>query len=234
MTANQLHAWNVSLEEARKIQAALANQVIRHDDFGDIRTVAGVDIGLRQDTAKAAVVVLSFPELEPLEQVLVETPLAFPYIPGLLSFRETPPILAAFEKVQTTPDLIMTDGQGLAHPRLFGIAFHLGLLLDVPAIGCAKSRLYGRHQMPAEEAGSCEWLYDNDDSVIGAALRTRTKVKHVYISIGHRISLESAVETTLKCGRGYRLPEPTRLAHKVAAGETVVTRNTSDKQLALF
>lgn len=240
MKAKQIHEWDVNPKQAREIQEQLHERVSMRDEFDTIETVAGVDIGLKQDIAKAAVVILSYPDMQPLEQVLVEEPLNFPYIPGLLSFRETPSILSAFEKVEREPDLVLTDGQGLAHPRRFGIACHLGVLLDLPAIGCAKSRLYGRHEMPEEEAGSHEWLYDKGGDILGAALRTRNKVKHIYVSIGHKISLDSALEVVLTCCRGYRLPEPTRLAHKVAAGAVVVEKSESGEesepgdQLSLF
>ncbi len=237
MRAKKLHPWRVTRQEAMEIQRQLRQQVIMEDDFGEIRTVAGVDIGIKRDGksgehAKAAVVVLSYPELTPIDQSYIEQPLEFPYIPGLLSFRESPPIIAAFEKLNVEPDLIFADGQGIAHPRGFGIASHLGLLLDKPTIGCAKSRLYGRHREPNMEAGSIEYLYDKGD-VIGAAVRTRANVKYVYISIGHKISLKSAIEYTLNCCKNYRLPQTTRLAHQVAGGAVLIGKN-DEKQLSLF
>ena len=256
MRVKQLHPWRVTPGEARKIQQQLRQQVIMADAFDEIRTVAGVDIGIKRDRekkeheltksrreseiAKAAVVILSNPELELIDQVRVEQPIELPYIPGLLSFRESPSIIAAFEKLSTEPDLIIADGQGIAHPRRFGIASHLGLILDKPTIGCAKSRLYGRHSQPGIEAGSYAYLYDKDD-IIGAAVRTRKNVNFVYISVGHKISLQSAIHYTLKCCRNYRLPQPTRLAHQVAGGMNLMklgkvkaVKKGSPQQLSLF
>ena len=154
MQYRRLHPWNVTPEEARGIQNSLRELVIRTDEFGAIRTVAGMDLGFAKNLARASVVVLSFPELELIDGVTVESAVQFPYIPGLLSFRETPPLLKAFDRLKTEPDLIIADGQGLAHPRRLGIACHLGLILDKPAIGCAKSRLAGKHDEPDREKGS--------------------------------------------------------------------------------
>lgn len=239
MLAKKLHPWQVTRQEAMEIQGHLRSQVIMADDFGEIRTVAGVDIGIKRggesgEYAKAAVVVLSYPELETIDQSYLEQPLKFPYIPGLLSFRESPSIISAFENLNVEPDLIFADGQGIAHPRGFGIASHLGLLLDKPTIGCAKSRLYGRHKEPNMAAGSIEYLYDKGE-IIGATVRTRANVKYVYISIGHKISLKSAVEYTLNCCQNFRLPQPTRLAHQVAGGAILISRNEREgEQLTLF
>ena len=216
MHYHSLHAWDVTPPEARRIQNELRNKIIRTDRHGTIDTVAGVDIGLRKDMALASVVVLSFPELQVVERVVVESPLRFPYIPGLLSFREIPPLLEAFSQLQTEPALVMVDGHGIAHPRRFGIAAHLGLLLDKPAMGCAKSRLCGKAAEPNTERGAYEYLYDADE-VIGAVVRTRANVRPVYVSIGHRIALDSAITFCLTCGSGYRLPEPTRQAHNAAS-----------------
>ena len=216
MKYHALHSWDVAPEEAREIQNRLRAQVVRTDRFGTINTVAGVDIGLKENTARASVVVLNFPELQVVDSVVAESPVRFPYIPGLLSFREIPPLLIAFSQLQTEPDLVIVDGQGIAHPRRFGLASHLGLILDKPTIGCAKSRLWGRYEEPDLEQGAYTYLTDKDE-VIGAAVRTRTNVRVVYVSIGHRISLDSARTWTLGCCQGYRLPlslihisEPTR------------------------
>ncbi|MFQ6042074.1 MAG: deoxyribonuclease V [Candidatus Poribacteria bacterium] len=245
MRVKQLHPWRVTPAEARKIQQQLRQRVIMEDVFDEIHTVAGVDIGIKKDKekgeiAKAAVVILSYPQLELIDQIRVEQPLGFPYIPGLLSFRESPSIIAAFEQLSTEPDLIIADGQGIAHPRRFGIASHLGLILDKPTIGCAKSRLYGRHSQPDMTAGSYAYLYDKED-IIGAAVRTRKNVNFVYISVGHKISLQSAIQYTLKCCRNYRLPQPTRLAHQVAGGmnlmkpgEVQSVKKEGPRQLSLF
>ena len=219
MEYRALHSWDVTPEEARQIQNKLRTQVISTDQFGTINTVAGVDIGLKKDTAIASVVVLSFPELQVVDSVATASPVRFPYIPGLLSFREIPPLLTAFDQLQTVPDLVIVDGQGIAHPRRFGLASHLGLILDKPAIGCAKSRLCGQYNEPDSEQGAYTYLTDKGE-VIGAAVRTRTNVRVVYVSIGHRISLDSARMWTLACCRGYRLPETTRHAHNAASGKT--------------
>ena len=218
MQYRDLHSWDVTPEEARQLQNELRTQVVGTDRFGKINTVAGADIGFKQDIARASVVVLSFPELQVVESVVTESPVRFPYIPGLLSFREIPPLLTAFAQLQTEPDLVIVDGQGMAHPRRFGLASHLGLVLDKPTIGCAKSRLWGRYEEPETEQGSYTYLMDKDE-VIGGAVRTRKNVQVVYISIGHRISLDSARTWTLVCCRGYRLPETTRYAHNAASGK---------------
>ena len=223
MKYHALHSWDVSPEEARQIQNRLRTQVVTTDRFGTINTVAGVDIGLKKDIARASVVVLSFPELQVVDSVVTESPVRFPYIPGLLSFREIPPLLIAFSQLQTEPDLVIVDGQGIAHPRRFGLASHLGLVLDKPTIGCAKSRLWGRYEEPDSEQGAYTYLTDKDE-VIGAAVRTRTNVRVVYVSIGHRISLDSARTWTLACCQGYRLPETTRHAHNAASGK--IPQNT--------
>jgi deoxyribonuclease V len=161
--------------------------------------------------------VLSYPDLAVVEIGAVEQTVDLPYIPGLLSFRESPVILAAYEKLRLKPDLILVDGQGIAHPRRFGIASHLGVLLDIPAIGCAKSLLCGGHDWLGVEAGSVAQL-EHDGEVIGMALRTKTGVRPVYVSIGHKVDLTAAVSWVSNCCRGYRLPEPTRLAHLAASG----------------
>jgi deoxyribonuclease V len=181
--------------------------------------IAGADIavGKVNELAQAAVVVLSYPELRLVAVELAQGRLELPYIPGLLSFRESPLILTACQRLSVIPDLFMIDGQGIAHPRRMGIASHLGLLLDTPTIGCAKSRLCGRNTEPADEFGSYAEVIDRGE-VIGVALRTKTGVKPVYVSTGHKISLQNAIYWVLNCCRGYRLPEPTRLAHLAAGG----------------
>ena len=222
MQYRSLHSWDVTPEEAREIQNRLRREVIGADRFGTINTVAGVDIGLKKDTALASVVVLSFPELQVVDSEVAACPVRFPYIPGLLSFREIPPLLTAFAQLQTEPDLVIVDGQGIAHPRRFGLASHLGLILDKPTIGCAKSRLWGRYEEPGLEQGAYTHLVDKGE-VIGVAVRTRANVRVVYVSVGHRISLDSARTLTLACCRGYRLPETTRHAHNAASGKTLHT-----------
>ncbi|MFO8102310.1 MAG: deoxyribonuclease V [Dehalococcoidia bacterium] len=218
--AKHLHAWQVPPSEGFSIQRKLAEKVVSEGDMRKVRLVAGVDVSAprAQDIVRAAIVVLSYPELEPVESRLAERPVELPYIPGLLSFREAPVILEACEKLASVPDLMLVDGQGRAHPRRLGLASHLGVLLDMPTVGCAKSRLCGEHGPVGPERGEWVELVDGGE-IIGAVLRTRTDVKPLYISVGHRISLGAAVEWVLNCGTGYRLPEPTRLAHQVAGGK---------------
>ena len=215
----KLHGWRVNPSQASEIQLRLASKVSRSNEVVAPRFIAGVDISVERarGMGRGAVVVLSYPELEIAEVKTVEEGLSFPYVPGLLSFREAPLTLAACEKLSITPDLVMVDGQGIAHPRRLGLASHLGLFLGVPTVGCAKSRLCGSHQAPAEEAGSYAELLDKGE-VIGAVLRTKARVKPVYVSIGHKVDLENAIYWTRQCCRGYRLPEPTRLAHLAAGG----------------
>ena len=212
------HPWDVSPKEAAAIQERLCEAIVTEDDLGMVQTVAGVDIGfLEKNTiTRAAVVVLSFPDLRLLDQAVVHRPTSFPYVPGLLSFREAPSALDALSQISVRPDLLLCDGQGLAHPRRFGLACHLGLLSDIPAIGVAKSRLVGEHKGVGEERGSRQPLM-LDGEIIGTVLRTRTGVKPLYISIGHRISLETAVDYVLSCAPKYRLPETTRKADELAS-----------------
>jgi len=218
MEARRLHGWDLTPKEAIALQTALCGCVVRKDRIGAVRRVAGVDVGFEQDgrVTRAAVAVLDFPDLALVEQVVVRAATAFPYVPGLLSFREAPAVLAAFEEIRVAPDLILYDGQGIAHPRRFGIASHVGLLLDCPSIGVAKSRLVGEHRMPATRRGAWTPLRDAGE-VIGAVLRTRAGVKPLYVSIGHRVSLETAVRWTMACVTRYRLPETTRWAHRLAS-----------------
>ena len=214
-----MHGWKVNVARAREIQLSLAKRVITENEVIDPCLVAGVDISApdTQGVARGAVVILRYPEFNIVEVEVAEDKIAFPYIPGLLSFRESPLILAACEKLHNIPDLVLVDGHGIAHPRRFGLSSHLGLSLNLPTIGCAKSILCGRHQPVAEEAGShAELLYNGE--LIGAALRTKSGIRPVYISVGHRIDLALALQWVIKCCRGYRLPEPTRLAHLAAAG----------------
>ncbi|MFH0768566.1 MAG: deoxyribonuclease V [Chloroflexota bacterium] len=215
----KLHSWGLSVAEAMEIQRRLAAEVSKNGEVTVPRFIAGVDIsvGKAKGVTTGAVVVLSYPELRVVETKVVIGELDFPYIPGLLSFRESPLTLAACERLSITPDLVMVDGQGIAHPRRFGFASHLGLFLDTPTIGCAKSLLCGSYEMPAAELGSYTEIIDGGE-VIGVALRTKPGVKPVYVSVGHRIDLANAIHWVLGCCRGYRLPEPTRLAHLVAGG----------------
>ena len=216
---HRLHDWQVSVTQAFSIQRELAARVSRTSEIGQPRFIAGADIsaGRAQNMATGAVVVMDYPDLNLVEVKTVNQQLAFPYIPGLLSLRESPLVLAACEKLSVTPDLVLVDGQGLAHPRRLGLASHLGLLLDTPTIGCAKSRLCGHHREPGNEPGSTAELVDNGE-VIGAVLRPKEDTSPLYISIGHKIDLESAVHWALACCRSYRIPEPLRLAHLAAGG----------------
>ena len=215
----KLHSWQISIDQALDLQRRLAAQVSRDNEVTTPHFIAGVDIsvGRAQGMATGAVVVLSYPELELVETQVAQGKLDFPYIPGLLSFRESPLTLTACERLSITPDLILVDGQGVAHPRRFGLASHLGLFWDKPTIGCAKSLLCGSHELPGIEPGSYAEVIDRGE-IIGAALRTRPGVKPVYVSVGHMVDLQTAIYWVLKCCRGYRLPEPTRLAHLAAGG----------------
>jgi len=215
-----LHPWDGTPAQARAIQEQLRGRLVRQDDFAPIETVAGLDIGFEEQgqITRAAVVVLRFPGLEPLERALARRPTSFPYVPGLLSFREIPAALDALAKLRVEPDLLLCDGQGYAHPRRFGLACHLGLLTDLPSIGVAKSRLIGEHGTLALEKGAQTRLRHQDE-IIGTLLRTRTNVRPVYVSVGHRIGLETALDYVLACTTRYRLPEPTRLAHRLASDE---------------
>jgi len=219
MRVKKLHDWQVSIGEALALQRKLAGQVSRTGEVAAPHFIAGVDISVQkaQGLAIGAVVVLNYPELRLVETKVVNGELGFPYIPGLLSFRESPLTLAACEMLAVTPDLILVDGQGIAHPRRMGLASHLGLFLDTPTIGCAKSLLCGSHEMPGVEPGSYAEVVDRGE-IIGAALRTRLRVKPIYVSIGHKVDLQTAIYWVMKCCRGYRLPEPTRLAHLAAGG----------------
>ena len=210
------HSWDLTPAAARQVQDDLRAYVRSESlPIQDVQSVAGVDVSYQDDRACAAVVVLQFPGLQPLEQATAELPLSFPYIPGLLSFREVPGILTALEHLGALPDVLIVDGHGLAHPRRFGLACHLGVLLDLPAIGCAKSILVGESGVLGNEVGSTSELI-LDGEVLGIALRTRREVKPVYVSIGHGVDLDSAVQTVLASGRGFRLPEPIRRAHALA------------------
>jgi deoxyribonuclease V len=219
MRVHKLHDWEMNAAQAREIQLSLARKVVIENEVINPRLVAGIDISApdAQGVARGAVIVLRYPEFSMVEVKVVEGKITFPYIPGLLSFRESPLILAACEKLSNTPDLILLDGQGIAHPRRMGLASHVGLFLDLPTVGCAKSILCGQHRPVGEEAGSYAELLDKGE-LIGAALRTKSGVRPVYVSVGHKIDLAAALQWVIKCCRGYRLPEPTRLAHLAAGG----------------
>jgi len=206
----------LSPREAVALQRDLASRVVRRTRSRTIRHVGGADVAVVSERrlALASIVVLTFPELEVVESSEGAAPLDFPYIPGLLSFREMPAILAAWARLTVRPDVLLCDAHGVAHPRRFGLASHLGVALDLPTIGCAKSRLFGTHRLPAAAKGcSVPLRHPQDGSVLGAVVRTRTGVRPIYVSIGHLVDLPFAVRTVLRCARRFRLPEPTRLAH---------------------
>jgi deoxyribonuclease V len=222
MKTKKLHDWDLSYAQARELQSALAGKVKFTPIKKDPRVIAGLDCAFSKDGRKilAVVVVLRSPELDVVETVSAIRDVSFPYIPGLLSFREAPVCLDAVEKLQTPPDMFIIDGQGIAHPRRLGLAAHLGLFFDKPTIGCAKSRLTGAYEEPPPDKGAYSLLRDEKSKdetraeTIGAVVRTRTNVKPVFISVGHKCLLEDAVRITLACAVKYRLPEPTRLAHQ--------------------
>lgn len=219
MKMQTLHRWNLVPAEAIALQRELRTRLILTDQLGAVRQVAGVDVGFEANGAitRAAVAVLRFPELELLDTAIARRPTEFPYIPGLLSFRELPAVLEALAQLRAAPDLLLCDGQGIAHPRRMGIASHLGLLVDIPSIGVAKTRLYGRHGAVPEQRGGWTPL-QADGEVIGAALRSRPGCRPLYVSSGYRVSLETALGYVMRCCARYRLPETTRHAHRLASG----------------
>jgi deoxyribonuclease V len=227
------HPWDLCIEEARVLQARLAERVVAETTLepAAVHSVAGVDVSFRGGIARAAVVVLRFPDLEPLDCARSELPVTFPYVPGLLTFREGPSVLAALKEIAIWPDLFLFDGQGVAHPRRIGLAAHMGVILDTPSIGCAKSRLIGTHQEAGASKGDWVPLYDQDQ-VIGAVVRSRAGVKPLFVSIGHRVDLLTAIDFVLRCTKRYRLPETTRLAHRLAGGMTLSIEgaDTSERQ----
>ncbi|GAB4181005.1 MAG: deoxyribonuclease V [Geothermobacteraceae bacterium] len=215
MDFRPLHSWDLDYRAAIALQNELSARVVLESRLPhEVRLVAGVDVSYRRhgEIFFAAVVVLSWPDMQPVATASAVDRVSFPYIPGLLSFRELPVLLEAFRRLDVRPDLVLVDGQGIAHPRRFGLACHLGLWLDVPTIGCAKSRLVGEGEEPGIAAGAHSLLRDGDE-IIGALVRTRTGVRPLYISPGHGVDMKAAVDWTLRCCRGYRLPEPTRQAH---------------------
>lgn len=219
MKIEQRHEWVLTAEEAIVIQQKLRQEIITSDEFGVVQYVAGIDVGFEDGgaTTRAAVAVLKYPELTLCDHAIARRPTTFPYIPGFLSFREVPAVLDALEQVKTVPDLLLCDGQGRAHPRRFGIACHLGLLTHLPSIGVAKSLLVGKYDEVPDEKGAWVPLIHKGET-IGAVLRTRLGTKPLYISSGHRISLETAIAYVMGCTTKYRLPETTRHAHKLASG----------------
>ncbi len=209
----------ITAKQAIELQKRLAEQVCTEDRFEELQLVAGVDVGFEDAgaTTRAAIAVLDYESLELVEQQVARLPTCFPYVPGLLSFREIPAILRAVEQLERQPQMFLCDGQGIAHPRRLGVASHLGILIDKPTIGVAKSRLIGHYDDLSGARGTCQWLYHRDER-IGAVLRTRKDVKPVFVSTGHRVSLESAIDIVFHCTPRFRLPETTRQAHRLASG----------------
>lgn len=216
MQTKKFHDWNLSYSQARELQTRLACKVKITPLKRGPKLVAGIDCAFSREGRRifAAVVVLRVPDFELVETASASRKVTFPYIPGLLSFREAPVCIAAVDKLRRRPDVFIIDGQGIAHPRRLGLAAHLGLFFDKPTIGCAKSRLTGKYQEPPLEKGAYSLLKDKDE-VIGAVVRTRTNVKPVFVSVGNKCLLNDAINTTLACAVKYRLPEPTRLAHQL-------------------
>ncbi len=237
-----MNDWPTTFEAAQALQEQLRSQVITSDDIGDVRMVAGVDAGYEPDPdagpgsdrvlARAAIVVLEYPSLRPLDYTIARQPTTFPYVPGFLSFREAPAAVAAIKQLRVRPDLLICDGQGIAHPRRFGIACHLGLLTGIPAIGCAKSLLVGRHAPVPDERGAFVPLIHRGEQ-IGVVLRTRAGTKPLFISVGHRISLDMAVEFVMSCTTKYRLPETTRAADGLASHGRVPVIASEEQQRLL-
>jgi deoxyribonuclease V len=231
MTDRILHSWDLSPKEASEVQAQLREQLVLRWDGRLVHTIAGVDVSISEDLAVCAIVVLAFPSLAPLEGAKAEAPLVFPYIPGLLAFREGPAVLAAWENLKDKPDLLMFDGQGIAHPRGIGIAAQMGLWLDRPTIGVAKSHLFGRYTDPGPRRGDRSELVDKQGNIIGSVIRTKDNVKPLFVSPGHLIDVDHAIEFTLACDGGYRLPETTRWAHRVAGGENLPSKSPRQERL---
>ncbi len=213
------HRWDLAPKEAMALQQKLRVRVVHEDRLGPVHHVCGIDVGFEQGGAitRAAVVVLSFPGLEPVESAIARRKTTFPYVPGLLSFREVPAVHDALDRLKTSPDLLVCDGHGIAHPRRCGLASHIGLAADIPSIGVAKTLLIGEHRAPPDRRGA--WVpLRHAGETIGVVLRTRAGVKPVYVSIGHRVSLATATRFALACCTLYRLPETTRHAHRLASG----------------
>ena len=214
MIYKKLHNWNVSPSEARNIQSKLKDNIVISPLNKDVQFVGGADVSFDKGSnlVFTAIVILKLPDLTIVERKGLSERVDFPYIPGLLAFREGPPVLKCWDRVENKPDVMMFDAQGIAHPRRMGLATHIGLYLDIPSVGCAKSVLVGQYQEPGEKAGEFTPLEYKDD-VVGTAVRTKDRISPVFVSIGHKVDLSDAVNLVLQCTRGYRIPEPTRQAH---------------------
>jgi deoxyribonuclease V len=219
----RLHSWKVTPREAVRIQESLRDMMTPVWDGREIKTLAAADVGFPDKaTVLAAVVVTTYPEMGVLETRVVKRRCKFPYVPGLLAFREAPSLLAALERVDTAVDVLLCDAQGIAHRKRMGLAAHVGVLLDRPVVGCAKSVLYGTFDEPGMRRGAISFMRDAAGEVIGAAVRTRSGVRPVYVSVGHKIDLATAVNLVLGCCRKYRIPEPLRMAHNLSTGRRIV------------
>lgn len=218
MNYNYLHPWNVGKTEAIHIQNELSGRIILDNSFNQIKSIAGCDVAYSSsfNKAYAAVCVFSFPGLNKINEITYVSNVSFPYITGLLTFREGPALLRAFEELKGKPDLVIFNGQGIAHPRKMGLATHMGIILDIPSIGCAQRVLYGKYSSPGNSKGSYSEIRNNENEVIGACLKTRENVKPVFISQGYKIDLKTAVDIILKCTLKYKIPEPVRAAHILA------------------
>jgi deoxyribonuclease V len=218
MKFKDFHKWNLSPKDAMRLQSRIRkNIVIRRLSTKKIHLIAGVDVSVKDDRSRAAIVVLAYPGLQKQETVAVTEKTRFPYVPGLLSFREGPVILKCAKKLRSKPDLFIFDGQGLAHPRGVGLASHMGVILNRPSIGSAKSHLYGSYNMPGNARGDFTFIRDNDGKNIGAVLRTRDNTNPVFVSPGHLVDIPSAIKIVLTCSPKYKIPEPIRAAHSAAS-----------------
>lgn len=213
-----LHEWNVELNEARCIQNKLSKHLILKDSFNEISSIAGCDVAYSSttDEAYSAICIFTYPELIKTDEISAKAKITFPYRPGFLAFREGPALLECFKKVKAKPDIILFNGQGIAHPRNMGLATHIGILLDTPSIGCARNALFGKYTLPDINKGSYSEIYNNDSNIIGLCLRTQNSIKPLYISQGYKISLKTSLEVILKCTRKYKMPEPLRAADMLA------------------
>jgi len=222
----ELHKWNLSPKEAIEEQKKLV-ELLERSSIKKVDLVAGVDLSFpKGDQGCAVIVVLNFPTLKIVDCVTEVSNISFPYIPGLLAFREGPVFLRAWEKLKIRPDVVMFDGQGIAHPRRIGIAAHMGLFINLPTIGVAKSHLYGTYKQPGKHKGEYEFIYDESE-IIGAVIRTKNNCKPVFVSPGHKCDVQSAIELVLSCCVGYRLPEPTRIAHLISQKQRVKEKGFS-------
>ncbi|MBC7333665.1 MAG: deoxyribonuclease V [Actinobacteria bacterium] len=212
------HRWDLKYEEAVALQTELSKKLILNDSFGAIEKIAGVDVKCvkERNEVLGVVIIFSYPELNIIEIKMAKDVISYPYIPGLLTFREGPVVEQIFTQIKNIPDLVFFDGQGYCHPRRFGLASHMGLILNLPTIGCAKNKLCGNYKEPSQTKGSYSYIFD-DGEIIGAALRTKNEAKPIFVSIGHKVSLISAIKFTLSVSK-FRIPEPTRIAHNYLEG----------------